>query len=46
MPTLSVACAMIVYVPFVGWPFQFTVYGEPAEPIAVPVPQVHVKPAQ
>jgi hypothetical protein len=46
LPTLSVARAMIVYVPFVGWLFQFTVYGEPDEPIAVPVAQVHVKPAQ
>jgi hypothetical protein len=33
-------------VPFVGWLFQFTVNGEPDEPIAVPAAQVHVKPAQ
>ena len=47
LPTLSVARATIVYVPFAGWPFQFTVYGEPASmPIDVPVPKVHVQPAQ
>ena len=46
LPTLSVARAMIVYVPFVGWLFQFTEYGATVEPIAVPTAQVHVKPAQ
>ena len=47
LPTLSVARATIVYVPFSGWLFHATEYAEIVSmPINVPEAKVHEKPAQ
>ena len=47
LPALSVARARIVYVPFVGWPFQVTEYGAVVSvPSDVLPAKVHDQPEQ